>query len=129
MVQAPSAAAMQIEVVVDGVAESIQAEIRAAVGKIAGDRVHLYFHHEKIGQPYIFNLAIARAKGHWIHILHDDDWLEPTFYQSLQQGLESMVKSDTSTETQSTETQSTDCLLYTSPSPRDQRGSRMPSSA
>ena len=23
----------------------------------------------------------------------------------------------------------TDCLLYTSPSPRDQRGSRMPSSA
>ena len=26
-------------------------------------------------------------------------------------------------------TQSYDCLLYTSPSPRDQRGSRMPSSA
>ena len=26
-------------------------------------------------------------------------------------------------------TQSTSCLLYTSPSPRDQRGSRMPSSA
>ena len=25
--------------------------------------------------------------------------------------------------------QCTDCLLYTSPSPRDQRGSRMPSSA
>ena len=25
--------------------------------------------------------------------------------------------------------QNTDCLLYTSPSPRDQRGSRMPSSA
>ena len=25
--------------------------------------------------------------------------------------------------------QSKDCLLYTSPSPRDQRGSRMPSSA
>ena len=25
--------------------------------------------------------------------------------------------------------QSIDCLLYTSPSPRDQRGSRMPSSA
>ena len=26
-------------------------------------------------------------------------------------------------------TKSIDCLLYTSPSPRDQRGSRMPSSA
>ena len=28
-----------------------------------------------------------------------------------------------------TETQGEICLLYTSPSPRDQRGSRMPSSA
>ena len=27
------------------------------------------------------------------------------------------------------ETKTKDCLLYTSPSPRDQRGSRMPSSA
>ena len=30
---------------------------------------------------------------------------------------------------QAFEVQATDCLLYTSPSPRDQRGSRMPSSA
>ena len=30
---------------------------------------------------------------------------------------------------ESTSGQTIDCLLYTSPSPRDQRGSRMPSSA
>ena len=36
---------------------------------------------------------------------------------------------DTIDQNYSFETQDDDCLLYTSPSPRDQRGSRMPSSA
>ena len=38
-------------------------------------------------------------------------------------------KVDQVLEVSQTEAQSTACLLYTSPSPRDQRGSRMPSSA
>ena len=39
------------------------------------------------------------------------------------------VRDSTKTKTNTTNTNSENCLLYTSPSPRDQRGSRMPSSA
>ena len=41
--------------------------------------------------------------------------------QELKKGLEKFAGVDVQ--------QTSDCLLYTSPSPRDQRGSRMPSSA
>ena len=42
--------------------------------------------------------------------------VEPDFYSSLHEHKPELVSVNT-------------CLLYTSPSPRDQRGSRMPSSA
>jgi len=90
--QAPQAAQMQIAVVIDGVSAEVQAEIREIVQATGGDRVQIYAHDERIGQPYIFNLAIAKATGHWIHILHDDDWLEPGFYQSLTAATDSEVE-------------------------------------
>ena len=40
-----------------------------------------------------------------------------------------LISAEASTLTADTLQQLRDCLLYTSPSPRDQRGSRMPSSA
>lgn len=88
MMQAPDPTEMQIEVVVDGVAASTQAEIIEIVRRVGGDRVTIYRSSEKLGQPFIFNLAIQRAQGHWVHILHDDDWIEPGFYQALQKGIE-----------------------------------------
>ncbi len=36
----------------------------------------------------IFNVCIQRATGHWIHILHDDDFVKPGFYRHLQAGIE-----------------------------------------
>ena len=32
--------------------------------------------------------ALKRARGHWVHILHDDDWVRPGFYDALQKGIE-----------------------------------------
>ncbi len=34
------------------------------------------------------NLAIRQARGRWLHILHDDDWVLPGFYAALRSGIE-----------------------------------------
>lgn len=91
---------MQIEVIVDGVDAALQAEITQVVRAVAGDRVQVYCHPHRIRQPHILNLAIARATGHWVHILHDDDWLEPTFYQQLRQGIENHQSIENSQSTE-----------------------------
>jgi hypothetical protein len=36
------------------------------------------------------NEAIRRARGRWIHVLHDDDWVVPGFYETLRRGIESV---------------------------------------
>ena len=51
-----------------------------------------------------------------LKVLKDDPWFGPAPILSEKQQ-------------EYMRTQLEDCLLYTSPSPRDQRGSRMPSSA
>ena len=52
---------------------------------------------------------------------NDDETM--TFVEELEDGSTRVVRLDDDEEWDD------DCLLYTSPSPRDQRGSRMPSSA
>lgn len=86
--QAPDADQMQIEVINDGASESIQAELAAIVDRVGQGRVSFYAHPENIGHPHIFNLCLQRARGEWVHLLHDDDWLEPGFYAALQRGIE-----------------------------------------
>lgn len=86
--QAPSPEEMQIEVINDGADESIQAEIDAIIKVVGDDRVRFYKHPRNVGHPHIFNICIERARGHWIHILHDDDWVKPGFYSSLRLGIE-----------------------------------------
>ncbi len=84
-VLAQATAAMQIEVVCDGADAARQRELQALVAEIGGDAVGFYACGEHLGHPHIFNLAIARARGQWVHILHDDDWVEPGFYQALEE--------------------------------------------
>jgi len=86
--QAPSASEMQIEVVNDGAPESIQAELAEVVKTVGGERVKFYRHSLNVDQARIFNICIQRATGHWIHILHDDDFVKPGFYRHLQAGIE-----------------------------------------
>ena len=87
LAQAPGREEMQIEVVSDGGDEAIQAGIEAMVRSIAGDRVEVYRHPIRAGQPEIFNICIRRARGLWVHILHDDDLVAPGFYRALQKGI------------------------------------------
>lgn len=39
------------------------------------------------------NAAIRRARGEWVHVLHDDDWVEPEFYATMRAGLDDLPPS------------------------------------
>jgi hypothetical protein len=80
---------MQIEVVCDRFDEQKQQEIVAEVERIGKGRVGITVLPERLGHPYIFNRCIELAAGEWVHILHDDDWVERGFYSGLQKGIES----------------------------------------
>ncbi|MCW5850178.1 MAG: glycosyltransferase family 2 protein [Anaerolineae bacterium] len=85
--QAPDPAEMQIEVVNDGADADTQARLASLVHDIGGDRVSFYRQPVNVGHPHIFNVCIARARGQWVHILHDDDWVAPGFYAALEAGI------------------------------------------
>lgn len=87
--QAPGREKMQIEVVSDGSDEITQSRIAEIVDTTAGERVVLHQQSRNLGHPYIFNLCLGRAHGQWIHILHDDDWVKPGFYDALEAGIRS----------------------------------------
>jgi len=76
---------MQIEVFCDGGDAERQRAAAAEVERIGGGRVGFHGPAERLGHPHIFNRALSRADGAWMHILHDDDWLEPGFYAALRQ--------------------------------------------
>ncbi|MBK9242367.1 MAG: glycosyltransferase family 2 protein [Acidobacteria bacterium] len=78
---------MQIEVINDGADPEIQGDLGLRLQALAGDRVHLHCLSENVGHPHIFNLCIERARGEWVHILHDDDWVEPGFYAAIRDGI------------------------------------------
>jgi len=87
LAQSPGPEEMQIEVVSDGLEDSIQIEIDEIVRSIAGDRVALYRQASHAGHPEIFNVCLRRARGFWVHVLHDDDWVAPGFYEGLREGI------------------------------------------
>jgi len=87
LAQAPGREEMQIEVVSDGQDDAIQMEIEAMVRSIAGDRAEVHRHPIHAGQPEIFNICVRRARGLWVHILHDDDFVAPGFYEALHRGI------------------------------------------
>ncbi|MGD1804967.1 methyltransferase domain-containing protein [Dapis sp. BLCC M126] len=87
--QAPALEEMQIEVINDCPDSKIQIEIEAIVRKVGGGRVNFYRHFpQDIGQAPIFNICLQRARGYWVHLLHDDDFVLPGFYEKLRRGIE-----------------------------------------
>ncbi|GGA22529.1 glycosyltransferase [Okeania sp. KiyG1] len=80
---------MQIEVVNDCPDAKIQTQIEAIVRKVGGERVNFYRHFpQDIGQAPIFNICLQRARGYWVHLLHDDDFVLPDFYENIRSVIE-----------------------------------------
>jgi len=81
--------AMHIEVVNDGAAPRLRAELAAIVDRVGAGRVTFAALPRNVGHPHIFNVCVERARGRWLHLLHDDDWVAPGFYAALRAGVES----------------------------------------
>ena len=79
-------------------------------GQIGGTLAHLIGTKELVNEVVLFDVASGIAKGKALDIAQS----------SSVDGFNVRFSGTDNYE---------DCLLYTSPSPRDQRGSRMPSSA
>lgn len=71
----------QIEVVDDC---SPSVDVATMVREIAGDRVSVYRSPQNQGLAGCWNLCIERAKGQWVHILHQDDIVVTEFYSALE---------------------------------------------
>ena len=78
---------VQIDVLNDGANDGIQDKIRGIVESIDSGRIGFHALAKHLGHPEIFNECIRRATGHWIHILHDDDWVNSGFYSALWKGI------------------------------------------
>ncbi len=85
LAQDPGAEVMQIEVVDDC---STEVGIEEIVQEIGQGRVSFYRNSKNLGLIGNWNACIQRARGHWIHILHQDDLVKPNFYAKLQAGIE-----------------------------------------
>jgi glycosyltransferase involved in cell wall biosynthesis len=76
---------MQIEVVDDCSNDNTACEVTRRVG--AG-RVTFHAESQNRGLANAWNRCIERARGHWVHILHQDDIVLPDFYARLCEGAE-----------------------------------------
>src|SRR4029077_3807142 len=81
--QDPGPAQMQIEVVDDCSPDGAPVQL---VRDIAGDRVTVHREPKNNGLGRIWNRCIERARGEWVHILHQDDIVLPGFYDRLYYG-------------------------------------------
>jgi GT2 family glycosyltransferase len=75
---------MQIEVIDDCSNNDTASEVTRRLG--AG-RVTFHRESENRGLANAFNRCIERARGHWVHILHQDDIVLPGFYERLYDGI------------------------------------------
>jgi glycosyltransferase involved in cell wall biosynthesis len=71
---------MQIDVVDDC---SPDMDVEAMVREIGGGRVAFSRTPKNLGLPGCWNTCIERARGKWVHLLHQDDLILPDFYRAL----------------------------------------------
>jgi len=81
LAQDPGPAHMQIEVVDDGTSVF---DIEATVSEIGKGRIAYHRHPKNFGLPANWNACIQRARGLWVHIMHQDDQVLAGFYERLQ---------------------------------------------
>jgi glycosyltransferase involved in cell wall biosynthesis len=73
---------MQIEVVDNA---STSDEVEALVRSVGGGRVAFFRQPAHVGMAENWNTCAARARGRWVHILHDDDAVLPGFYRAYEE--------------------------------------------
>lgn len=81
--QAAAHEAMQIAVVDDGSQRSDVRELVAAVDRTG--RVEVHTDMRRLGISGNWNRCIELARGHLVHLLHQDDRVEPGFYRRMEQ--------------------------------------------
>lgn len=82
--QDPGPAEMEIEVVDNCSSEGDPEAIVREVGK---GRVRFYRQASNLGMTANWNTCIQRARGQWVHLLHDDDMVMPGFYDAYHQAI------------------------------------------
>jgi len=78
-------AVMQIAVLDNN---SQNADVAGMVREIGGGRIEFHRHAQNLGMVGNLNACIEAARGEWVHILHDDDFVATGFYQALRAGME-----------------------------------------
>ena len=76
----------EIEVVDDC---SPDIDVEAIVKRFGRGRVAFSRNSENLGLAGCWNRCIERARGEWIHILHQDDYVLPGFYQRIRKAIAS----------------------------------------
>ncbi|MEW5859437.1 MAG: glycosyltransferase [Cyanobacteriota bacterium] len=83
--QDPGPQEMQIEVIDDCSTKDDPEEMVREIGK---NRISFSRQPHNVGQIPNWNTCLQRARGHWIHLLHQDDLVMPGFYSRLREALE-----------------------------------------
>lgn len=78
-------AEMQIAIVDDGSTRSRPSDLLTKISR--SDRIELHEHDDRLGLAGNWNRAIGLARGEFVHILHQDDTVNPGFYAALLAGL------------------------------------------
>ncbi len=83
MEQDPGAQEMEILVLDDCSPHKLEPIVR----QICGQRANYVHHARNLGTYANENAGLTMARGQWIHILNDDDWVLPGFYSTLHDAL------------------------------------------
>tara|TARA_R110001599_G_C12274514_1_gene661927 strand:+ start:5777 stop:7666 length:1890 start_codon:yes stop_codon:yes gene_type:complete len=81
--QSPGAAEMEIIVLDNGSEPSLA----SLVNDVAGNAVSYYRRDTTLPLQQNWNSALALARGRWIHLLHDDDFVLSGYYETLAAGI------------------------------------------
>jgi glycosyltransferase involved in cell wall biosynthesis len=81
LAQDPGSDRMQIELVDDC---STKVDVASMVRSIAQDRIAFSANSRNLGLAGCWNACIGKAQGQWIHILHQDDYVLPGFYERIE---------------------------------------------
>jgi hypothetical protein len=82
--QDPGGNRMDIEVIDDA---SAATDVASIVSSVGGDRVRYHRNPSRLGLAGNWNAAVTRARGQFVHLLHQDDRVVPGFYDRLGRAL------------------------------------------